>query len=113
MKDGQQTDFQQKYVFLQHQDSMALASSCSSWDLTQIDSNKGGEASHAPQLSEMRTVVRGAVSPTADKATVSALNQRSRVSFIAFLRDTIFSRHDFKSAMTGPASTTIAPKGRT
>ena len=28
----------------------------------------------------MRTVVRGTVSPTADEATVSALNQRSRVS---------------------------------
>ena len=61
--------------------------------------------------SEMRTVVRGAVSPTADEATVSALNQRSHVSFIAFLRDKIFSRHDFKSAITGPASTSIAPQG--
>ena len=61
--------------------------------------------------SEIRRVVRGAASPTADDATVSALNQRSRVSFTAFLRDTIFSRHDFKSAITGPASTSIAPQG--
>ena len=61
--------------------------------------------------SEIRTVVRGALSPTADEATVSALNQRSRVSFIAFLRDKIFSRHDFKSTITGPASTPIAPQG--
>ena len=45
--------------------------------------------------SEMRTVVRGALSPTADEATVSALNQRSRVSFTAFLCDMIFSRQDF------------------
>ena len=59
--------------------------------------------------SEMRTVVPGAVSPTADEATVSALNQRSRVSLTAFHRGTIFSRHDFKSAITGPASTPIAP----
>ena len=59
--------------------------------------------------SEMRTVVRGAVSPTGDEATVSALNQRSRVSLTAFRRDTIFSRQDFKPATTGPASTPIAP----
>ena len=49
----------------------------------------------------MRTVVRGAVSPTADDSMVSALNQRSRVSLTAFRRDTIFSRHDFKFAITG------------
>ena len=61
--------------------------------------------------SEMRTVVRGAVSPTADDATVSAPNQRCPVFLNAFLRDTIFSRHDFRSALTGPASTPIAPQG--
>ena len=61
--------------------------------------------------SEMRTVVRGAVSPTANQATVPALNRRSRVSFTAFHRDRIFSRHDFKSATKGPASTPIAPQG--
>ena len=61
--------------------------------------------------SEMRTVVRGSPSPTADEATVSALNQRSRVSFTAFLCDMIFSRQDFKSAITGPAYTSIAPQG--
>ena len=68
---------------------------------------------HAPTstTSEMRTVVRGALSPTADEATVSALNQRSRVSFTAFLCDMIFLRQDFKSAITGPASTSIAPQG--
>ena len=59
----------------------------------------------------MRTVVRGAVSPTADEATVPALNQRSRASFTAFRRDTIFSRHDFKSTTTGPVSTAMAPQG--
>ena len=63
------------------------------------------------KTSEMRTLVRGAVSPTADEATVSALNQQSRVSFIAFLRDNIFLRHDIKSAITGQASTPIAPQG--
>ena len=62
-------------------------------------------------ISEMRTVVRVAVSPTADDVTVSAPNHRSRVSFIAFLRDTIFSRHDFKSAITAPASTPFVPQG--
>ena len=35
--------------------------------------------------SKMRTVVRGAVSPTAHDETVSALKQRSRVSFAACL----------------------------
>ena len=39
--------------------------------------------------SEMRTVGRVAVSPTAYDVTVSALKQRSRVSFTAFHRDTI------------------------
>ena len=61
--------------------------------------------------SEVRTVVWGAVSPTADDAMVSALNQRSRVSLTAFRRDTIFSQHDFNSAITGTASTPIAPQG--
>ena len=66
---------------------------------------------HTSTTSGMRTVVRGAVSPTADEATVSVVNQRSRVSLTAFLRDTIFSRLDFKVAITGPASTPIAPQG--
>ena len=35
--------------FFQHQDSLALASFCSSPDLTQIDCNEGDQASHAPQ----------------------------------------------------------------
>ena len=61
--------------------------------------------------SVMRTVVRGALSPTADEETVSTLNHRSRVSFTAFLWDKIFSRQDFKSAITGRASTPIAPQG--
>ena len=67
--------------------------------------------SHTSTTSEMWTVVRGAVSPTDDNATVSALNQRSRVSFIAFLRDNIFSRHEFKSAITELASTPITSQG--
>ena len=54
-----------------------------------------------PTTSEMRTVVRDAVSQSAHEATVSALNQRSRVSLTAFRRDTSISRHDFKSAITG------------
>ena len=61
--------------------------------------------------SEMWAVVRCAASPTADDATVSVSNQRSRLSLTAFLRDTIFSRHDFKSAIMGPVSTPIAPQG--
>ena len=61
--------------------------------------------------SEMRTVVRGALSPTVDEATVSALNHCSRVSVTAFLWDKIFSRQDFQSMVTGPASTSIAPQG--
>ena len=59
----------------------------------------------------MRTVVQGAASQTADDATVSAPNQRSRVSFTAFLRDTMFCRHDLRYAITGPSSTPIAPQG--
>ena len=59
----------------------------------------------------MQTVVRGALSPTADEATVSALNHRSRVSYTAFLWEIIFSRQDFKSMITGPASTSTAPQG--
>ena len=62
-------------------------------------------------ISEMRTVVRGSLSPTAYESTVSALNHRSRVSFIAFHCDKTFSRQDFKSATTGPASTSIPPQG--
>ena len=61
--------------------------------------------------SEMGTVVRGALSPTADESTVSALNQRSRVSFTAFLCHVTFSRQDFKSTITGPASTSVTPQG--
>ena len=61
--------------------------------------------------SEMRTVVQGAALPTAEDATVSEPNQRSCVSLTAFLRNIIFSRHDFRSAITGPASTLIAPQG--
>ena len=61
--------------------------------------------------SEMRTVVRGALSPTADEPTVSALNQRSRVSFTAFLCYMIFSRQDFKPAIMRPTFTSIAPQG--
>ena len=61
--------------------------------------------------SEMRTVVRGAASPQADDATVSALNKRSRKPLTAFLRDTFFSRYDFRSAITGPVSTPIASQG--
>ena len=57
----------------------------------------------------MRTVVRGAASPTADDATVSRSNQRSHVSLTAFVRDTTFSGHDFRSAITGPDSILIAP----
>ena len=61
--------------------------------------------------SEMRTVVRGALLPTSNEATGSALNHRSRVSFTAFLWDKIFSRQDFRLAITGPVSTLIAPQG--
>ena len=61
--------------------------------------------------SEMRKVVRGAVSPTADDATVSAPNQRSRIPYFALFRDTIFSGHDFKSAFTVLTSTPSAPQG--
>ena len=57
----------------------------------------------------MRTVVRGAASPTTDGAAMSAPNQRSRVSLTALLPHTIFCRHDFRSETTGPASTPIAP----
>ena len=53
----------------------------------------------------------GAASPTADDATVSAPKKRYRVSLTAFLRDSIFSQHDFRSAITGPAPTLIAPQG--
>ena len=107
-----------KLFFLRHQDLLAFASSCLSRDLN--DYNNGDQASHAlprtacpptSTTSEMRTVVRGALSPTANEATVSALNHRSRVSFTAFLWDKIFSRQDFKSSITGPASTPIAPQG--
>ena len=55
--------------------------------------------------------MRGAVPPKADEATVSALNQRNRVSITAFRPYTISSRHDFKSAITEQASTPIALQG--
>ena len=68
---------------------------------------------HVPHLNNIRDAdsCSGAPSLTADEATVSALNHRSRVSFIAFLWDRIFSRQGFKSVITGPASTSIAPQG--
>ena len=75
--------------------------SCSSTNCTSLIST----------TSEVRTVVRGAVSPTAADATVSAPNQRSRVSLTALLHDKFFSQHDFRSAITGPSSTPIAPQG--
>ena len=59
----------------------------------------------------MRTVVWAAASPTADDATVSAPDQRSRVSLTAFLRDTFSSRHYIESAIAGPASTRITHQG--
>ena len=59
----------------------------------------------------MRTVVRGAASPTAYDATVSAPNHRSRVPSTALLRATTFSRNDLRSAITGPASTLLDPQG--
>ena len=59
----------------------------------------------------MRTAVRGAASTTADDATVSPPNQRSRVFLTAFHRDAFFARNDFRTANTGPASTPIAPLG--
>ena len=95
-----------------------LASSCLSRDLT--DCNKGDQVSHAQQHTERPPpqehqrcgqLFKGALSPTADEATVSALNHRSRVSFAAFLWDTNFWRPDFKSAITGPASTPILLQG--
>ena len=49
----------------------------------------------------MQRVVRGAASPIADNATVSAPNHSSRVSLTAFLRSTTFSQHDVLSAITG------------
>ena len=61
--------------------------------------------------SETRTVLLGAPSPTADEATVSPLNHRSRVPFTAFLCAKTFWWQDFKSIMTGPAPTPIAPQG--
>ena len=58
----------------------------------------------------MRTVMRGAASATADDATVCAPNNHSCVILTAILRDTFFSRYDLRSAITGPASTLIAPQ---
>ena len=59
----------------------------------------------------MRKVVQGDASPTADNATVSAPNHRSRVSLTVFLRSTTFSRYDIRSAITGPTSIPIALQG--
>ena len=61
--------------------------------------------------SEMRIVVQGAASPTADDSTVSAPNHRYRVSLTGFLCHKTFFRHDVRSAITGPASTLITPQG--
>ena len=120
MKDGQQTDLQQKTVFFV---TPGLTGARLFLLFPELDRLQQGRPSFScsstyctsptSTTSEKRTVVRGAVSTTADEATVSALNQRSRGSLTAFLRETNFSRHDFKSAITGPASTTIAPKGQT
>ena len=60
---------------------------------------------------EMRTNVPSAASLTADDATNSAPNHRSRVSLTAFLRDRTFARHNLRSPIKGLASTPIAPQG--
>ena len=117
MTDDSQTGYQQKIVFLRLQDLRMTAVSCPSRDL--IDCNMGVQASHA-QPHTARPLSRQhqkcghlywAHSPTADEATVSLLNHRSRVSLTVFLWDKIFSRQDFRSMITGPASTPIAPQG--
>ena len=105
-------------IFSQQQDSLALASSYFFPGLDRLQQRRPSLlcsstycTSPTSTTSEMRTVVRGAVSPRVDDATVSAPDQRSRVSLTAFLRDIIFSQHDFRSAITRPASTPIAPQG--
>ena len=118
MTDGSQTGYKQKIVFFT---TPGLADDCLFLPFPGLDRLQHGSPSFScsttyctsptSTTSEMRTVVRGALSPTADEATVSALNHRSHVSFTAFLWDKIFSRQDFKSAITGTASTSIAPQG--
>ena len=63
-------------------------------DWSWTNCNKGDQACDARQIwtsltsttSENRTVVRGAASPTTEDATLSAPNQRSRVSLTVSLR---------------------------
>ena len=91
-----------------------IASSCLSRDLT--DCNKGHQASRAqlhtarppPQQYQRCGQLFGAHS---HQQLMRHRFHRSRVSFTAFLWDKIFSRQDFKSMITGPASTSIAPQG--
>ena len=58
--------------------------------------------------SAIRKVVRDTASPTTEGATLLAPNKRSCVSLAVFLGNKTFSQPDFRSAITGPASTPIA-----
>ena len=53
---------------------------------------------------------KGCSLTTSDDATVSAPNHRSRASSTAFRLDPTSSRHDSRSAITGPASILTAPQ---
>ena len=61
----------------------------------------------------MRTLVRGAASLTADDATVSEPNQRSRVPLTAFLRDKFFLRTTSDLQLRGQPPHQLLPKGQT
>ena len=120
MKDGKQKDFQQRIVFF-----AATRLTGTHLFLLFPRNDKDRLQQVRPSLlcysiywtsptsttSEMRTVMRGVASPTADDATVSASNHRFCVSMAAFLRSTTFYRQHFRSAITGPASDPIAPQG--
>ena len=98
------------------QDQLGLASFFVFQDLTQT--YKGPVLSCSSKYwtspsttSEIRTVVRGAASPTTENGTLSAPNHRYRVFLTVFLRHKTFSRQDFRSSNTWPASTPIAVEG--
>ena len=69
--------------------------------------------SRTSMTSEMWTVVRGAVSTTADEVTVSALNQRSRVSLTDFRRDTFSLGTTSNLQLRGQPLHQLLPKGQT
>ena len=112
----------EKCSFLPQQDSLALASSYFFLDSTQMDCNKGDQIFDDLQYIEHLLTQKhqkrrqSCWAPPYEQLMMQqflhqTIAHRSCVSLTVFLRSTTFSRHDQRSAITGPTSTPIALYG--